>query len=75
MYIEGFGMMTYRKTPWYRKARTYVYAAVLFASFQAGQYYNATRQLDAVGLPVDNSEVRDLGYVAPFDGVLKVGML
>lgn len=49
------------RKPWYKRVRTYVYAVVVFASFQAGQYYNATRQLDAIGLPVDTSEVREIG--------------
>ena len=75
MYIEGFGLMTYRKTPWYCRIRTYVYAAVVMASFYAGAFYNATRQLDAIGLPADTSEVRDLGYVVPFEGALRVGAL
>lgn len=60
--------------PWYSRIRTYVYAAGLLASFYAGAYYNAWRQVDGV-LPPDTSVVRDLGYVAPADYRLEVGML
>lgn len=60
--------------PFYARIRTYVYAAVVFAAFQAGAYYNAYRQIDSV-LPDDVSIVRDLGYVAPAQYRLEVGML
>lgn len=55
----------------------YIVAAILACmviSFYAGAYYNAWRQVDAV-LPPDTSVVRDLGYVAPADYRLEVGML
>lgn len=61
--------------PWYSRIRTYVYAAVLFATFQAGAYYNATRQMDAVGLPQDTSVVRDIGSYMPELDRMEVGML
>jgi heme A synthase len=60
--------------PFYCRIRTYVYVAGLLASFYAGSYYNAWRQVDSV-LPMDTSEVRDLGYVAPAQYRLEVGML
>lgn len=63
-----------RHKPFYKRIRTYVYAAGLLASFYAGAYYNAWRQVDAV-LPPDTSVVRDLGYVAPAEYRLEVGML
>jgi len=44
------------RKPWYKLIRTYVYVAVVFASFQAGAYYNATRIMDA--MPPDNSVAR-----------------
>jgi len=44
------------RKPWYKKARVYVYAVVVFVSFQAGAHYNATRIMDA--MPPDNSVVR-----------------
>lgn len=68
-----FGNDLYVK-PWYARIRTYVYAAVVFAAFHAGAYYNAWRQVDSV-LPDDVSVVRDLGYVAPAEYRLEVGML
>lgn len=46
----------------------------LLAGFYAGAYYNAWRQVDSV-LPMDASVVRDLGYVAPAEYRLEVGML
>lgn len=45
-----------------------------FIAFYAGAYYNAWRQVDSV-LPSDTSVVRDLGYVAPAQYRLEVGML
>ena len=36
------------RKPWYVRVRTYTYAAVLFATFQAGAYYNAWRQTEAL---------------------------
>lgn len=60
--------------PWYSRIRTYVYVAGLLASFYAGSYYNAWRQIDSV-LPSDTSVVRDLGYLAPAQYRLEVGML
>ena len=71
----GDEFRVWRRKPWYKRIRTYVYAAVLFATFQAGAYYNAVRQLDAVGLPVIDAPVRDLGYVTPVEYRLEVGML
>jgi len=48
----------------------------LLVGFYAGQIYNAARQVDAViGMPVDSTGVRDLGYVAPAEYRLEVGML
>lgn len=48
--------------------------ASAFIAFYAGAYYNAWRQVDSV-LPPDTSVVRDLGYVAPAQYRLEVGML
>ena len=48
--------------------------ACVAISFYAGQMYNAWRQVDSV-LPMDTSVVRDLGYVAPVEYRLEVGML
>lgn len=71
----GDEFKVWRRKPWYKRVRYYVYAVVIFASFQAGQYYNATRQMDAIGLPVIDAPVRDLGMVAPVEYRLEVGML
>lgn len=60
MYIAGYGTLSRRK-PWYLRVRTYVYAAVLFGTFQAGAYYNAYRQMDVV-LPTDASVQRSAEY-------------
>lgn len=73
MYIAGFGTLNRRK-PWYTRVRYYAYAAVLFATFQAGAYYNATKIMDAA-LPDDNSVVRDIGFIEPVSDRLEVGML
>ena len=73
MYIAGFGTLSRRK-PWYMRVRTYVYAAILFATFQAGAYYNATKIMDAA-LPDDTSVVRDIGSYMPELNRLEVGML
>ena len=62
------------RKPWYKKLRYPVYAIVLFSVFQAGAYYNATKIMDAA-LPDDNSVVRDIGFVAPVEYRLEVGML
>lgn len=55
----GDEFKVWRKKPWYTRVRPYVYAAVLFGTFQAGQVYNATRIMDSV-LPRDRSVVRDI---------------
>jgi hypothetical protein len=47
---------------------------MLGVGFYAGQIYNAARQVESV-LPSDTSVVRDLGYVAPAEYRLEVGML
>lgn len=48
----------------------------LLVGFYAGQIYNAARQVDAViAMPVDSTGVRDLGFVAPAQYRLEVGML
>ena len=50
--------MWYSGPKWYCKLRTYAYLAVVLASFQAGQYYNASLIMDVM-LPRDTSVVRD----------------
>lgn len=72
---QVLGRQVLGQKPWYMRMRYYVYAIVIFASFQAGQYYNATRQLDTIGLPPDYSDARELGMVAPVEYRLEVGML
>lgn len=72
--LDNWAESYVRRKRWYARIRTYVYAAGLLASFYAGAYYNAWRQVDSV-LPMDTSVVRDLGYVAPAQYRLEVGML
>lgn len=59
MFKQSWSEIVTGKKPWYKKARVYFYAGLVFASFQAGAYYNATRIMDSA-LPHDVYEPRQL---------------